>query len=100
LVYLPGRRLVVAPLDGLGVWDGAVDAVALRVDPGGEGLPTVAAVAHAGRARTAGRRVAAVSRVAAMGDGRYVWTFAPQSVEVRDVDTWNVTCRTALPEGN
>jgi len=100
LVYLPDRRLVVAPLKAFGVWDGAVDAVALHVDPGGEGLQTVAAVVHRGRARAAERWVGPVSRVVLMSDGRYVWTFAPQSVEVREVDTWNVTCRTALTEGN
>jgi len=90
-LYLPARRLIVAPLDVYDEKGGRAEATLLRVAPGGAGFSVATRITHRG----AGSAGARIRRAVAMA-GRYLWTVAPGGIEVRDLDTLRVTSRAAL----
>jgi len=90
-LYLPARRLIIAPLDVRDREGRRTEATLLRVAPDGAGFTLVARVTHQLAGKPAGRITRAV-----VIDGRYLWTVAPGGVEVRDLDTLLVTSRAEL----
>jgi len=90
-LYLPARRLIIAPMDVYNRMGRRTEATLLRVKPDGTGFSLVARITH----KVANSRSGRITRAVVI-DGRYLWTIAPDGVEVRDLDTLLVTSRAEL----